>query len=274
MLAIKSFSQEDSSVVNAPVEHARNKVEDTPVYIIKPAIDYPLTAVGTGWTLYAFTQIYSKDKSTEAQINALRKDDIGKINRWAIRPYSEKADKDSYIPFYASMPMPILFLLDKKMRRDFWKLNLLFLETMSMTGIMYTGSVYLNDQYRPYAYHEDTPMDFRRRGGAKNSFYAGHVALVATSTFFMAKTYADYHPESKLKYVFYGVAGAATGLTAYGRYRGGLHFPTEILLGMAQGTITGILVPHFHKNKLLKKGDLKVVPFSGESHGLAAIYKF
>ena len=248
--------------------------KDVEVYRIRPAVDIPLTAIGTGWSLYAFTRIYSKDPSTDAQINALRPEDVSRFNRGGIRPYSEKADKDSYIPFYGAMPLPILFLADKKMRKDFWKLNLLYLEAMSVTGMLYTGSVYMKDSYRPYAYSAETPMDYRKRGGAKNNFYAGHVALVATSTFFMAKTYNDYHPDSKLRWVFFGVAGAATGITAYGRYRGGLHFPSDIILGTVQGTLAGILVPHFHKNKILKNRDLMLYPFSGESHGLAAVYKF
>src|ERR1051326_2488519 len=78
-------------------------------------------------------------------------------------------------------------------------------------------------------------------------FYAGHVALVATSSFFMAHVYADYHPDSKVKWLMYTLAGAATGYTAYMRYRGGQHFPSDILLGITQGTLTGLLVPHFHK---------------------------
>jgi len=115
----------------------------------------------------------------------------------------------------------------------------------------------------------------RTRGGGKNSFYAGHVALVATSTFFMAKVYGDYHPDSKAKWVFYTIAGAATGATAYMRHAAGQHFPTDILLGITQGTLTGILVPHFHKIKIIKDPNLSIMPYStGKSSGFALNYKF
>src|SRR5689334_21140777 len=123
---------------------------------------------------------------------------------------------------------------------------------MSVIVVCYLGSDSFVDRYRDCAYADQTTMDQRSRGGAKYSFYAGHVALVATSTFFMAKVYADYHPDSKAKWVFYTLAGGTTALTAYLRYSAGQHFPTDLLLGMAQGTLTGLLVPHFHKNKLLK----------------------
>lgn len=245
-----------------------------PVYKLNPAVDIPITAVGTAWSLYAFTKIYSKDESSGEKILSLNKNDVNGFDRWAIRPYHKGVDKASYIPFYASMPVPVFFLLDNKMRKDFWKLSYLYLEAMSITGLLYTGSTYFNDRYRPYAFDERTDFDYRRRGGAKNSFYAGHVALVATSSFFFAQVYADYHPDSKIKWLFYTIAGVSTGAMTYMRHYAGQHFPSDLLLGIAQGTLTGILVPKLHKNKLLKNHDLSIVPMIGPSKGLAVVYKF
>ncbi|HEV8273698.1 MAG TPA: phosphatase PAP2 family protein [Chitinophagaceae bacterium] len=245
------------------------------IYKLKPAVDIPVFAVGAGWSAYAFTKIYSKEHSTEETILSLDKNDINWFDRWAVRPYNKSIDKASYYPFYASTLLPFLFLTGKETSKDFFKLSFLFLESMSITGFLYTGSVYLTNRYRPYAYSSESTMEQRTRGGAKNSFYAGHVALVATSTFFMAKVYNDYHPESKAKWVFYSLAGAATGSVAYMRYRAGQHFPSDILLGITQGTLTGILVPHFHKNKLIKDPNLSLMPYSdGESNGINIVYRF
>ncbi|HET6723562.1 MAG TPA: phosphatase PAP2 family protein [Chitinophagaceae bacterium] len=286
-LYISSFSQEDSLKVNkidtlairdtvAIDSSVNSSVEKKQqVYKLKAAVDIPLFAVGAGWSAYAFTEIYSKDRSTEEQILALDKNDINRFDRWAVRPYSEDLGTASDYIFYGSMALPLLFLSGKETRNDFFKLSFLYLEAMSVTGLLYTGSVYLTNRYRPYAYSDETEMSWRTRGGAKNSFYAGHVALVATSTFFMAKVYADYYPESKMKWVFYSVAGVATGTIAYLRHRGGFHFPSDILLGVAQGTLSGILVPHFHKNRLIKNPNVRIVPYgNGESSGLALTYKF
>jgi membrane-associated phospholipid phosphatase len=245
------------------------------VYKLKPAVDIPVFAVGAGWSAYAFTKIYSKEHSNVETILSLDKNDINWFDRWAVRPYNKSIDKASYYPFYASTLLPFLFLTGKETSKDFFKLSFLFLESMSITGFLYTGSVYLTNRYRPYAYSSESTMEQRTRGGAKNSFYAGHVALVATSTFFMAKVYNDYHPESKAKWVFYSLAGAATGSVAYMRYRAGQHFPSDILLGITQGTLTGILVPHFHKNKLIKDPNLSLMPYSdGESNGINIVYRF
>lgn len=261
----------DTSIKTFPVENSINQ----PVYKLKPARDIPVFLAGAAWSGYAFTKIYSKDRSSESKILSLDKKDINGFDRWAVRPHSEKVGKNSNHIFHGSMALPFFFLAFRDTRTDFLKLSFLYLEAMSITGLLYTGSVYLTDRFRPYAYSEETPMTWRTRGGAKNSFYAGHVALVATSTFFMAKVYADYNPDSKIKWVFYGLAGAATGTMAYLRHRGGFHFPSDIILGVIQGTLTGILVPHFHKNKLFKDPDLSLLPYSnGKANGLTLVYKF
>lgn len=244
------------------------------VYKLKPAIDVPLTAAGSAWTLYAFSVIYGRDPSPVEKIQSLDINSINRFDRWAADIYSEKAAETSDLFFYGSMPLPVLLMLDKKIRKDAGKIAFLYLEAMAVTGVLYSGSAYLTNRYRPYAYNPEAPMDLRVRGGAKNSFFAGHVALVGTSTFFMAKVYADYNPDSKVKWIPYTLASVATGATAYLRHRGGRHFPSDIVLGTAVGPLVGILIPQFHKNKLFEKTGLKITPFTGNGPGLSVVYKF
>ncbi|HEY0432601.1 MAG TPA: phosphatase PAP2 family protein [Chitinophagaceae bacterium] len=277
LLSLLSFAQGDSARMAGAdtlqqTHPLRTKIPTVRVYHLKAAADIPLFAIGAGWSGYAFTQIYNKKHSTEEEILGLNKRNINAFDRWAVRPFSKSLDRTSYYPFFASMPLPVAFLFGDT-RKDFFKLTFMYLEAMSVTGFLYTGSVYLFDRYRPYVYSDQTTMEQRTRGGAKNSFFAGHVALVATSTFFMAKVYADYHPESHAKWVLYTVAGAATATTGYLRYRAGQHFPSDILLGMAQGTATGLLVPQLHKVRLLKNERLSFMPFgTGRSMGFAMTY--
>jgi len=269
-IAVRDTSRIDSSSI-AAIDSTPAKI---PVYKLKPVVDIPIVAVGAGWSLYAFTQIYSKTPSTEEEILDLDVNDINSFDRRAVRPFDESIDKASYIPFFAVMPMPFVFLTGKNTRKDFFKLTFLYLEAMSITGFLYTGSVYLTDRYRPYAYSSESTMDQRTRGGAKNSFYAGHVALVATATFFGAKVYADYHPDSKIKWLFYTLAGATTATVAAMRYQAGQHFPSDLILGAVQGTLTGFLVPHFHKHKIIKDPNLCLVLYSnGRDHMLSLVYK-
>ncbi|HYE54836.1 MAG TPA: phosphatase PAP2 family protein, partial [Chitinophagaceae bacterium] len=245
----------------------------TEVYKIKPAVDIPIVVAATAFSLYGFSEIYNKPSSTEAEINRLRMRDINGFDRWAADQYSEKAVKHSDALFYGAMPAPFLLFIDKKIRKDALKVIFLYWETMGVTGIYYTGLPMVWDRYRPLAYNPAVPMHERTSGNAKNSFLAGHVALVATSTFFIAKVYSDYNPDSKVKWLFYTGASAATLATGYLRHRGGKHFPSDIVAGTVMGTLTGILVPHFHKHRIIKNPNLSIRPFTGESHGLAIVYK-
>ena len=97
--------------------------------------------------------------------------------------------------------------------------------------------------------------------------------MIATSTFFIAKVYSDYYPETKL--MAFGLASVATGGMAYLRIKGGMHFPSDVVIGTAIGTLSGILVPHFHKHRLIKNPAMSIVPYSaGDTHGLVLTYRF
>ena len=248
------------------------------VYKLNLAVDIPLTAITAGWSLYAFPKIYNKRDITPQELAGLDKKNINGFDRWAADVYHEKAAKSSDLFFYAAMPLPLVLLIDREIRKDALKVGFLYLEAMSVTGLFYTGSAYIWDRYRPLTYitgnNNPELLSDQKSGNARNSFLAGHPALVATSSFFVASVYADYHPDSKFKYVLYGVAAVVTGGTAYLRHRGGKHFPTDLLVGTTIGTLSGILVPHFHKNKAYSKSKVRVMPFTGESHGLSMRYKF
>lgn len=241
-------------------------------YTLCPVVDIPIIAVGTGWSVYAFTKIYSKGSSTEEQINALSKSDIPSIDRSAVRPYRQSLDKFSYYPFYAAIPLPLVYtLIDNRTRPDFWKISFLYWEAMSVSGLLGTGATYFVDRYRPYTYDARTPMDKRLDQNAKNSFYAGHVNIVGTSTFFIAKIFNDYHQDSPARWIVFTGAAAATGWMAYMRYEAGMHFPSDIALAIVQSSLTGILVPEFHKHH---DRNLSILPYrQDEAYGLSINYR-
>lgn len=245
------------------------------VYQVKPALDIPLTLAGDGWSLYGMSVIYGRDPIPEAEINGLDRNTVNKIDRWVTYNYSEKAASASDKFFYGSMPLPLLLMLDKNIRRDGLKIGLLYLEAMGTTGTLYVSSAMLADRHRPYTYNGDAPMGIRTRGGARNSFFAGHVGIVATSVFFTAQVYADYHPEMKHKWVLYTGAGLLAGATGYLRIKAGQHFLTDVVTGLTVGSLSGILVPYLHKVKALKTNSrLTILPnIRQHSNGFTFLYK-
>ena len=169
--SIQAFNQQDSVYVailndtnivvndSAGVDPKPFVDPDIEIYKLKPAVDVPLTAIGTGLSLLGFSKIYSKDASSEEDILALRKSDINSFDRRAADNYSEKATKQSDMLFYGSMPLPLVLLLDKDIRKDAAKIGFLYLEALSITGVFYTGSNYFVNRYRPLAYNPEVPMD-------------------------------------------------------------------------------------------------------------------
>jgi membrane-associated phospholipid phosphatase len=245
-------------------------------YKLKPAADIPIVIGCTAWSLFAFTKIYNKPPSTQAQIQSLDINQINPIDRSAIYPYDETLDKRSYYPFYAAFPLPLVFFLTgNDMRNDFPKLAYLYLETLSVTGLVGTSATYFVNQYRPYAYTANTSMGQKLNQNAENSFFAGHVEVIATSTFFISQVYADYYPQSKIKWLFFGLSGAATAGMGYVRIVGGMHFLSDVFLGAGVGAASGILVPYFHSHKIIKNTGLSFMPFIGNNtQGLSLMYTF
>ena len=244
------------------------------VYKIKAKVDIPVTLAATGFTLFGFSKVYSRDKVPDATILALNKNNVNSIDRSTAGNTNEKAKNASDLFFYGAMPAPLLLMLDKKIRKDGLKVGLLYLEAMAITGVFYTGSSMIVGRLRPYTYNTALPLDQRTRGAGKNSFIAGLPALVATSTFFMAKVYSDYHPEMKNKWILYSLAGGASLATGLLRIKAGEHFPTDVMAGIPVGVLSGILVPHFHKIKRFKNSGLTLMPYYNQgASGFTALLK-
>jgi membrane-associated phospholipid phosphatase len=265
MLAGRGFAQTDSVKYRMPPNQQ--------IYKINYRTEVPFTVVAAAITGFNFSQISQKTNSTETQIENLDKDNIPFFDRWTVHVYSKSIDQASYIPFYVAIPLPLLCLVDQKMRKDFWKIGYLYVEALAATGVVYSSAVALTNRYRPFTYNKESPMDLAMESNSKKSFFAGHVALVATSSFFMARVYADYHPDSKLKWVFYTGAGALTAATGIMRNLAGMHFLSDVLLGAAVGTASGLLVPSLHKIKPGKTPHLTILPFGGMGTGFTAIYR-
>lgn len=270
-LAVKA--QYDSLTVTTTTNEPGNKYADD-VYKINYKWEVPLTLALDGFSLYGMSQIYNRDKASEATINALNYNDINSFDRPVWDNYDTKAKDLSDKFFYGSMPLPIILMLDKEIRKDWYKVGLLYLQAMGATGTIYTGSAMIAGRFRPYAYNPAVDMAYRRRGGAHNSFPAGHPALVATSTFFVAKVFSDYHPEFKHKWALYTVAGGASLATGLLRIKAGQHFKTDVITGLAFGTASGILIPHLHKIRNGKFSRINIYPnYENNQTGFSAFYK-
>jgi len=234
---------------------------------------------GVGLNVVGVLLIQNKPALTETEINALSKDDIWGIDRWAAGNYSERANSDSYIPMFTSFALPLALLLNQNERSHAGQISVLFIESMATTGALFSITAGLVQKSRPLVYNTSIPAEERMSNDEQRSFYAGHTAATASATFFAAKVFHDFNPNSPWRPVVWGVAAAIPATVGYLRIRAGKHFLTDNLIGYALGAASGIIIPEIHKKK---NKNVEIYPTMGFHHmgqnfnaqGLGLTYTF
>ncbi|GAA0873144.1 hypothetical protein GCM10009117_22910 [Gangjinia marincola] len=209
--------------------------------------DSGITAVALGGTYFGFKEIKSKPFITTTELNSLNPENIPFYDRWAVGNYSEKAEKVSDYPFYASFALPIIFSLDNNQRSHAADIYGMYVQSMAITGALYSLSAGLITRYRPLTYNKSLPFEKRTHSKNTRSFFGGHVAATATATFFTAKIYNDFNPNGGYTDIVWVGAVAIPLFVAYLRTKAGKHFLSDNVVGFLVGMTSGILVPELHK---------------------------
>jgi hypothetical protein len=236
--------------------------------------DAPIIATGIGLTALGVYLIQNKKALTAGELINKTKDKVPFFDRGNAGLYSEKANDASYIPFEAGFAMPIVFMLvNKNERHKFGQIFALYTETMAITGAMFTIAAGSINRSRPLVYGSAAPTSLRLAAKSQRAFYAGHTAATAAATFFAARVFQDFNPDSKAKPYIWAVAAIVPAVTGYLRYKAGMHFLSDNLLGYILGASTGILIPKWHKNKVLQ--NLNIMPEAGNNYkGVTINYQF
>lgn len=192
---------------------------------------------------------------TSDELLTLDPQDVNKFDRFATKNYSPNADHASDFFWIGSHATPLLLLAGKESRQHFGQIILMYGEAAAINvGItVITKSVFRRT--RPFVLNPDAPLDLKLTSNAKSSFVSGHASMTAVNTFFVAKVFSDFYPDSNWKPVVWGGAIVIPAVTAYLRIAAGRHYPTDGIAGYAFWATIGVLVPHLHrKNKLGEKG--------------------
>lgn len=258
----------------ATAQVTKTDKEFTSPYNISVVKDGAIIAGGVGLTALGVSLIQNKKDLTPVELATKTRDKVPFFDRGSAGFYSEKADNDSYIPFQASFAMPVLMaLINKNERHKIAHVLVLYTETMAITGALFTmatGNIYRS---RPYVYNSNLSVQMRSDKNAQRAFFAGHTAATAAATFFMAKAFQDFNPGLKAIPYVWAFSASVPALVGYLRYKAGMHFLSDNLLGYAIGAGAGILVPHFHKIKKLR--NVSFAPQIGSnSNGLVMMYRF
>ena len=113
-----------------------------------------------GVTLLGYELIKNKKGLTIAELAGKTKDKLPFFDRGNAGYYSPQADKDSYILFDASYAIPVLMtLIDKNERTKAGQLIVLYVETIGITGALYTITAGLVYRSRPFVYGNKAPLE-------------------------------------------------------------------------------------------------------------------
>ena len=243
--------------------------------IYKIKVRYELPAATAGLILFSTVGLPTVIKNAVVTEQDLAKLDPANVH-WFDRPvifnqgenYS-RSISSSDIFLNASLIGPVLLALDKKLRKDWIELLTMYLVTHAINNTIFLGAVSSVQRARPLVYNTALPLSERTGDAKNNSFYSGHVANAAASTFFLAKVYSDYHHIKGWKRIaMYGVAAVPPALIGSYRLQAGRHFRSDVIVGFLVGATCGIMVPELHRIK--KQKDLSIEPFySPESMGVA-----
>lgn len=247
------------SVATGPVATAQQAPSP---YKTRFAIDAPVTLGLAGVNVLGLYLIQQKTGLTDAEVAALRKEDVPKFDRFVAGNYDEQARTASDYLFYGSLAATPAFLaLNPATRGRYGQVLGLYVQTVATTGALFTmaaGTVY---RYRPLTYSTEASSAQRTRKNATNSFFAGHTATTAAATFFAAKVFHDFNPDSPARPYVWGAAAAIPAAVGYYRLQAGKHFLSDNLLGYTVGAAAGIVVPQLHK--VARRNGFSVAPLQG-----------
>jgi membrane-associated phospholipid phosphatase len=250
-------------------------------------VNYPVVGsiIGVGMIgdFFAIHRLKNKATITDEELLFANTDQqkklINSIDRWALKQNPSDRALWKGVSDYGQIGiflLPTLLLIDKPIRKDWFDLLLMYVEGHTITFTFYNysclGPTFVN-RYRPAVYYSELSTKDRENSNNRNSFYSGHVASCAYSTFFMAKVYCDYHPNIGAgKYLLYLAASVPPLIMGYARIGALAHFPSDGVVGFALGAIIGIVVPELHKNR--KYDQLSFGMFtSPDSMGLSICWK-
>jgi membrane-associated phospholipid phosphatase len=257
--------------------NSQNPDSVSKVYKIYPFIDLPIIAVGAIANPIGLEYVRNKTPLDSAVVVNLGPNDVNWFDRpatWQSVDFTPTAEKISDWGVNVSIVLPALLFLDKDIRSEWLSVIVLYVESHMVTANLYTyGAARFIDRARPLVYNSGFPLEQRTGANTMNSFFSGHTSTSATSSFFMAKVYCDFHPElGNKKFLIYSLAVIPPAFTGFFRFKASRHFATDVIAGILVGGGVGILIPHLHKRKPIK--NLTIVPYTGHSHGVALTYKF
>lgn len=224
---------------------AQNRTDS--VYQINWDVDASFLAGSVGVNAFSFITTQNLDDRNPNDLNGLMHGRLLGIDKRAINNRSSAASQASDWVAGGAALLPLTLMADKDIREQALNVSVLFSETALVTNGLVLATKRIALRNRPYVFNPDAPLKEKLAPESMLSFYSGHTAMTSSMSFFTAKVWSDYHPDSPWKPVIWSAAAALPAVTGYLRVKAGKHYFTDVATGYVVGALVGYLVPHFHK---------------------------
>ncbi|HYV94355.1 MAG TPA: phosphatase PAP2 family protein [Chitinophagales bacterium] len=251
--------QPDTSINSSPTTEVSTSPKsnaDLHPYRLNYWIEGGIIGIGMTSNVLSINRIQGKELITDVEISVLPTVPVNKFDSWALDlDPSKRAQWDQTGDYLLGgiILLPGLLTLNRQIRNDWLPLVTMFAEAHTVVFGIYNFSPLgptFQERFRPVVYYDSVPLSERQDGNNRNSFYSGHVASAALSTFMMVKVYSDYHPEiGAKKFLLYAAAAIPPLALSYVRVLALKHFPSDNMVGLGLGIICGIAIPELHKHK-------------------------
>ena len=222
------------------------KIDLTPTNtVFKLDLQKDALILGSALTLIATDIILSNIDNNVIHIDSkLNIDEVNKIDKILMRPYSKKFDLLGTGFELATAITPLVFL--SVSTTEWTTIAGMYAETMLFAYGFKELAKAVFDRPRPYMYFDDFPIEEVQKGDWNSSFFSGHTTLSFAAATFTTYVFCKYKPESKWKIPVIATSYTLAAATAAMRILSGNHFLTDVAIGAVVGSITGLLIPFWH----------------------------
>lgn len=227
-------------------EKKSKKIDLTPTNtVFKLDLQKDALILGSALTLIATDIILSNIDNNVVHIDTkLNIDEVNKIDKILMRPYSKKFDLLGTGFELATAITPLVFL--SVPTTEWTTIAGMYAETMLFAYGFKELAKAVFDRPRPYMYFDDFPIEEVQNGDWNSSFFSGHTTLSFAAATFTTYVFCKYKPESKWKIPVIATSYTLAAATAAMRLLSGNHFLTDVAIGAVVGSITGLLIPFWH----------------------------
>lgn len=236
-----------------------------------------LALIATGYGLHGLQTPLDSTDLLFPDISVIPSFDVS-----AIHQYDNAFVATSDVLLYTSMAMPFIAFFDKRVKGHAPQVIAMYLETIALTQGIHSMVSSISSRRRPYTFNTDSVVnsegfkepevsfEAKTKKGNQSSFFSGHTSTAAAATFFGARVFTDFRPQSKMVPFVWIAAATVPAFTGFARYKAGNHFPSDVVTGYVVGAAIGYLVPTLHK---FKGNNLSLMPwYNGQ--GFAIEYTF